>query len=80
MSGGEAVRITKDKEEPRYLPVRSNVVNTTIQAEPWQTVHLTFEYNFFMQNAQEQRERTAGSDSASDGQIRTGVSWERHRE
>ena len=55
MSGGEAVRITKDKEEPRYLPVRSNVVNTTIQAEPWQTVHLTFEYNFFMQNAQEQR-------------------------
>ena len=45
----------RDKEEPRYLPVRSNVVNTTIQAEPWQTVHLTFEYNFFMQNAQEQR-------------------------
>ena len=55
MSGGEAVRITMDKEEPRYLPVRSNVVNTTIQAEPWQMVHLTFEYNFFMQNAQEQR-------------------------
>lgn len=55
MSGGEAVRITKDKDEPRYLPVRSNVVNTTIQAEPWQMVHLTFEYNFYMQNAQEQR-------------------------
>ena len=55
MSGGEAVKITKDKDEPRYLPVRSNVVNTTIQAEPWQMVHLTFEYNFYMQNAQEQR-------------------------
>ena len=36
------LRITMDKEEPRYLPVRSNVVNTTIQAEPWQMVHLTF--------------------------------------
>lgn len=55
MSGGEAVKITRDQGEPMYLPVRSNVVNTTIQAEPWQMVDLTFDYNFYMQNAQEQR-------------------------
>lgn len=57
MSGGEAVKITQDQGDPRYLPVRSNVVPVTIEAEPWQMVHLDFEYNFYMQNAQEQRGR-----------------------
>ena len=55
MNGGEGIKITMDQEEPRVIPVRSTVVNTTIEAEPWQMVHLTFDYNFYMPNAQEQR-------------------------
>ena len=55
MIGGETVEITKDQEEPLFLPVRSSVVKATIHAQPWQQVHLSFDYNFYMQNAQEQR-------------------------
>lgn len=55
MSGGEGIRITKDQDDPVTIPVRSTVVNETIEAEPWQMVHLTFDYNFYMHNAQEQR-------------------------
>lgn len=55
MSGGEAIYITKDKEPACTLPLHSSVVNTTLQAEPWQLVHLEFDYNFYMQNAREQR-------------------------
>ncbi len=55
MSGGEGIKITKDQEDPVTIPVRSTVVNETIEAEPWQMVHLTFDYNFYMHNAQEQR-------------------------
>lgn len=55
MTGGEGVKITRDQEPPLFLPVRSSVVNATIQAEPWEMVRLTFDYNFYMQNAQEQR-------------------------
>ena len=55
MSGGEGIKITKDQDEPYTIPVRSTVVNQTIEAEPWQMVHLTFDYNFYMHNAQEQR-------------------------
>jgi len=55
MSGGEGIKITKDQDEPFTIPVRSTVVNQTIEAEPWQMVHLTFDYNFYMHNAQEQR-------------------------
>ena len=55
MSGGEGIKITKDQDDPVTIPVRSTVVNETIEAEPWQMVHLTFEYNFYMHNAQEQR-------------------------
>ena len=53
--GGEVIYITKDKEPARTLPLHSSVVNTTLQAEPWQLVHLEFDYNFYMQNAREQR-------------------------
>ena len=55
MSGGEGIKITKDQDDPVTIPVRSTVVNETIEAEPWQMVHLTFDYNFYMHNAQEQR-------------------------
>ena len=55
MSGGEAISITKDEEPVRTLPLHSSVVETTLQAEPWQMVHLQFDYNFYMQNAREQR-------------------------
>ena len=55
MSGGEGIKITKDQDDPVIIPVRSTVMNKTIEAEPWQMVHLTFDYNFYMHNAQEQR-------------------------
>ena len=64
MSGGESISIAKDEEPARILPLRSSVVTTSIQAEPWrtsvhvepfQTVRLRFDYNFYMQNAREQR-------------------------
>ena len=35
--------------------MRSSVVETSIEAEPWQMVRLEFSYNFYMQDAQEQR-------------------------
>lgn len=55
MSGGERIVITPDNEEPVYVSLHSSVVHAAIDAEPWQMVHLTFNYNFYMQNAQEQR-------------------------
>lgn len=55
MNGGEMITITKDEDEPLQLPVQSSVVDATLTADPWQMVHLTFDYNFYMQNAQEQR-------------------------
>jgi hypothetical protein len=55
IEGGEMITITKDEEEPVHIPLRASVVNHEIQAEPWQLVHLKFDYNFYMQNAGEQR-------------------------
>lgn len=55
MSGGESISIAKDEEPARILPLRSSVVTTSIQAEPWQLVQMKFDYNFYMQNAREQR-------------------------
>lgn len=55
MTGGEALTITQGQDEAVVIPVRNTVNNTTIEAEPWQMVHLTFDYNFYMPNAQEQR-------------------------
>lgn len=55
MEGGEGVEITVDGGSVRKIPVRSSVVETSIEAEPWQMVHLEFSYNFYMQDAQEQR-------------------------
>lgn len=55
MTGGEIIKITKDKDETLNIPLSSSVVNTSIQAEPWQMVHLDFSYNFYMQGAKEQR-------------------------
>lgn len=55
MTGGETVKITKDKGETITVPVQSSVVDTSIQAEPWQMVHLDFNCNFYMQGAKEQR-------------------------
>ncbi len=39
MSGGEGIKITKDQDDPVTIPVRSTVVNETIEAEPcrWYT-------------------------------------------
>ena len=31
------------------------MVDARLTASPWQLVHLTFDYNFYMQNAMEQR-------------------------
>ena len=55
MNGGESISIAKDEESARILPLRSSVVITLIQAEPWQLVQMKFDYNFYMQNAREQR-------------------------
>lgn len=55
MTGGETVKITKDRGETITVPVQSSVVDTSIQAEPWQMVHLDFNCNFYMQGAKEQR-------------------------
>ena len=55
MSGGEMITITKDQEEPLKLPLHSSVLDARLTASPWQLVHLTFDYNFYMQNAMEQR-------------------------
>lgn len=55
LNGGETITITQEGEEPLLLPVRSNVVNATLQVEPWQMVKLSFDYNFYMQDAKEQR-------------------------
>lgn len=55
MSGGESVTITRDKGETTVVPLRSSVVDTSIQAEPRQMVHLDFHCNFYMQGAKEQR-------------------------
>ena len=55
MAGGERIRITKEDEEPIFVPLRASVVQTSVEAEPWQLVHLSFDYNFYMQNALEQR-------------------------
>ncbi len=55
IGGGETITITTDGQNPREIPVRSSVLHTEISAEPWQTVYLEFDYNFYMQNAQEQR-------------------------
>ena len=55
MSGGEMITITKDQEEPLKLPLHFSVVDARRTASPWQLVHLTFDYNFYMQNAMEQR-------------------------
>ncbi len=55
MEGGEAVEITVDKNDTRRIPIRSSVVDTTIEGEPWQMVHLEFACNFYMQDAREQR-------------------------
>ena len=49
------ITITKDEDEPLQLPVQSSAVDATLTADPWQMVHLTFDYNFYMQNAMEQR-------------------------
>ncbi len=55
MSGGERILILKDGQEPLVLPLTSSVVEASIDAEPWQMVELEFDFNFYMQNAQEQR-------------------------
>ncbi len=55
IEGGESITITTDGRNPQVIPVRSSVLRTVISAEPGQTVYLEFDYNFYMQNAQEQR-------------------------
>lgn len=55
MEGGEGVDIIVDGGNARRLPLRSSVVTTTVETEPWQIVRLEFAYNFYMENAQEQR-------------------------
>lgn len=55
IEGGETITITTDGRTPQVIPVRSSVIHTVISAEPCQTVNLEFSYNFYMQNAQEQR-------------------------
>lgn len=55
MRGGESVEITVDGDYIRSIPLNSSVVETTIETIPWKTVRVEFAYNFYMQNAQEQR-------------------------
>ena len=61
MSGGEAISITKDEEPVRTLPLHSSVVETTLQAEPWQMVHLQFDYNSICRMPENKRTGPAGS-------------------
>lgn len=55
MEGGEVIEITTDKGETKTIPLDTSVVHTQIQAMPWERVRLTFHYNFYAQNATEQR-------------------------
>ena len=55
MEGGEEITITVGDRETKVIPLTSSVVNTQIQAEPWERVQLTFAFNFYSQNATEQR-------------------------
>lgn len=55
MEGGEEITITVGDRETKVIPLTSSVVNTQIQAAPWERVQLTFAFNFYSQNATEQR-------------------------
>lgn len=55
MEGGEEITITVGDRETKVIPLTSSVVNTQIQAGPWERVQLTFAFNFYSQNATEQR-------------------------
>lgn len=55
LNGGETLTITRDGYPPDTMDIRSSVTKTTIYGDPWETIKLRFDYNFYMQNAQEQR-------------------------
>lgn len=55
LEGGEIISITRENGQQERIPLRTNVVEHEIQAEPWQLVHLKFDYNFYTQDAREQR-------------------------
>ena len=55
LEGGELITITHENGEQERLSLRTNVMEHEIQAEPWQLVHLKFDYNFYTQDAREQR-------------------------
>ncbi len=55
LRGGETARVTMENGEELLVPLRANVTEAQIQAEPWERVPLTFRYNFFMQGVDDQR-------------------------
>ena len=55
LRGGETISITREGWPPDTMAVQSSVIRTSIHVEPFQTVRLRFDYNFYMQDAQEQR-------------------------
>lgn len=55
LKGGETLTITREGWPPERMEVRSSVIHTSVHVDPWQTVKLQFDYNFYMQDAQEQR-------------------------
>lgn len=55
IEGGELITITREDGTKEEIPLRTNVVEHEIQAEPWQLVPLKFDYNFYTQDAGEQR-------------------------
>ena len=55
MEGGEVITIEQVGGETLTIPLKDSVVETQIQATPWEHVTLNFSYNFYMQNAGEQR-------------------------
>ncbi|MCD7908733.1 MAG: hypothetical protein LUH04_13830 [Clostridium sp.] len=55
LSGGETSPLTREGWPPGTIAVNSSVSRTSVHVEPWQTVKLKFDYNFYMQDAQEQR-------------------------
>ena len=55
LRGGETISITREGWPPDTMAVQSSVIRTSVHVEPFQTVRLRFDYNFYMQDAQEQR-------------------------
>lgn len=55
IKGGEQSRISMDGKLVQTLDIDNNIVDFSLETEPFKTVELTFENNFYLEGAQEQR-------------------------